>query len=70
MEKVRRLRLKAGMKAVDLAKRAEIDPRHLWSIESGRTKNPKAETLRLLANALNTTVDNLLADDRALTEGH
>ena len=50
-----------GFSQEKLAEKAEIAPDYLCRIESGK-KHPSLTTILLIAGALDTTVDDLLAD--------
>jgi len=65
MESIRRERLAAGMKAVDLARAAGIDPRTLSALETGAAKNPTLNTLESIARVLRIPVARLLSDATA-----
>ncbi|HYI26134.1 MAG TPA: helix-turn-helix transcriptional regulator, partial [Thermomicrobiales bacterium] len=57
---LRRHRLEAGLSQDDLAERAGLSTRGVSDLERGRRTSPRAETVRMLADAL-----NLSAMDRA-----
>lgn len=62
MEIIRRIRLRAGLKAVTVARAAGIDPRTLSAIETGKVQSPRLETLYALARALNTPLEDILSE--------
>lgn len=59
--RIRKLRRQKLWTQEKLAEKAEIAPDYLCRIELGK-KHPSLKTILLLANALNTTADDLLAD--------
>lgn len=59
-ERVRQRRLEKGWNAVELAHAAEISKGYLSEIESGQASRPSGGVLFRLANALGTTVADLL----------
>ena len=56
----RRLRAELGLSLNALAKRLGWRYQTLHKIESGKTRNPRLETVRALAKALGVTVDGLV----------
>lgn len=59
--RIRKLRKQKLWTQEKLAEKAEIAPDYLCRIELGR-KRPSLTTILLIANALDTTVDDLLID--------
>ena len=59
--RIRKLRKQKFWTQEKLSERAEIAPDYLCRIESGK-KHPGLKTILLIANALDTTVDDLLID--------
>ncbi|MCM1183459.1 MAG: helix-turn-helix domain-containing protein [Roseburia sp.] len=59
--RIRKLRKQKFWTQEKLSEKAEIAPDYLCRIELGR-KHPSLKTLLLIANALDTSVDNLLVD--------
>lgn len=59
--RIRKLRRQKLWTQENLAEKAEITPDYLCRIELGK-KHPSLKTLLLIANALDTTVDDLLVD--------
>lgn len=59
--RIRKLRKQKYWTQEKLAEKAEIAPDYLCRIELGK-KHPSLKTILLIANALNTTVDDLLID--------
>jgi len=55
-----RLRKDKGLTQEGLARKANISYHTIIKLESGGIKNPKAETILKLAEALNVTTDKLL----------
>jgi transcriptional regulator with XRE-family HTH domain len=64
-ERVKRLRAAAGLTQQALATNAGLSMSAVIHIEKGRIPDPRGSTLKALARALGTTVDELLADDDA-----
>ncbi|MCM1002831.1 MAG: helix-turn-helix domain-containing protein [Candidatus Gastranaerophilales bacterium] len=65
-EKVKRLRKRRGLTQEQLAELIEISPRNFSNIELGITF-PKAETLEKILKALNTSTQELFANDHIKT---
>lgn len=61
-EKIKKLRESYGMTIKDLSDKSGVGQSTISEIETGKAKNPKSETLAKIANALNVTVDSLLAE--------
>ncbi len=59
--RIRKLRRQKFWTQEKLSEKAEIAPDYLCRIELGK-KHPSLKTILLIANALNTTVDDLLID--------
>lgn len=59
-QNIKKYRKKKGISQDKLSKLAGVTYNTVIKIESGATSNPRVETLRLIAKALNVTVDNLL----------
>ena len=57
--KVREAREKLKMSQEELAKRSGVSRGTISAIESGRAENTKSKTLLKIANAMNTTVDQI-----------
>lgn len=64
---MRSRRKAAGLSQVEVAERAEMDPKHYQALESGFTSyrdrkpaNPNLDTLRRIALAYGTTVPDLM----------
>ena len=57
---IKKYRKKKGISQVKLSKLAGVTYNTIIKIESGATKNPRVETLRLIAKGLGVTVDDLL----------
>jgi transcriptional regulator with XRE-family HTH domain len=58
-ERIRRLRLRAGMTQESLAQRVGVTTHTIWRLERGPTFNPRLETLRALAKALGVPLKEL-----------
>lgn len=61
-ERVRALRIEAGLTQEEAGARAEIDMRHWQLVEYGRT-NPTVATLVTMARALGTTIGELFDEE-------
>ena len=59
-QNIKKHRKKNGISQDKLSKLAGVTYNTIIKIESGSTKNPRVDTLRLIAKALGVTVDNLL----------
>lgn len=57
---VKRLREKAGLSQEKLARLADVSNNTLINIEAGKQDNPTIETLKKIAGALNTPIENLI----------
>ena len=57
---IRELRQKKGWTQTELARRAGVKQGVLSCIESGRTKNPRSDTLAAIAAALGVSVEQLM----------
>src|SRR5437870_696271 len=62
-ERIRTLRTEAGLSLEDLATKASVSKTYLWELEKDAdgTKKPSADILLRLANALSTTIADLLS---------
>lgn len=65
-EKIKRLRKRRGLTQEQLAELIDISPRNYSNIELGITY-PKSETLEKIIKALNTTTQELFANDHIKT---
>lgn len=65
-EKIKRLRKRRGLTQEQLAELIDISPRNYSNIELGITY-PKSETLEKIIQALNTTTQELFANDHIKT---
>ena len=63
--KIREARKAAGMKQGDLARLVGVSNVAVSNWENGRT-NPGTDKLKRIADALHTTVDSLLTEERAV----
>jgi len=57
---IKKLRAKKGLSQDKLSKIAGVTYNTIIKIESGATLNPRVNTLRLIAQSLDVTVDDLL----------
>lgn len=62
-EKIQKIRNKKGLTQEELARIASVPYTTLAKIESGQVKNPTINTLIKVANALETTLDELIKLD-------
>lgn len=60
-ERIRELRLKKGLTLEGLAEKVDSSKSYIWEIENKDVARPSAEKLRLIAIALDTTTDYLVA---------
>lgn len=59
-QNIKKYRKKKGVSQDKLSKLAGVTYNTIIKIESGATTNPRVETLRIIAKALDVTVDSLL----------
>ena len=59
-QNIKKFRKRKGISQDKLSKLAGATYNTIIKIESGATKNPRVETLRLIAKALGVSVDDLL----------
>ena len=59
-QNIKKYRKKKGVSQDKLSKLAGVTYNTIIKIESGATLNPRVDTLRLIAKALDVTVDSLL----------
>ena len=57
---VKRLRGKAGLSQEKLARLADVSNNTIINIEVGKQDNPTIETLKKIAKALNTPIEDLI----------
>ena len=57
---VKRLREKMGISQEKLARLADVSNNTIINIEAGKQGNPTIETLKKIANALNTPIEDLI----------
>jgi DNA-binding XRE family transcriptional regulator len=58
--KVKQLREKLGLSQEKLARLADVSNNTVINIEAGKQDNPTIDTLKKVAKALNTTVEDLI----------
>lgn len=58
--RLKECRIEAGLTQRELAEKVNLSENFLWKIEMGLRK-PSLNTINKLVNALNTTVDKLIA---------
>lgn len=61
-QKIVALREGKGWRQAELARRSELSQPTVWSLEHGRTKMPKFETLEAISRALGVPVEQILPD--------
>ena len=66
-DKVYYLRIQKKLTQTELAERAHLTQSTIQAYESGRAK-PLYNTMAALANALEVDVDDLMNDERSITE--
>ena len=57
---VKRLREKMGLSQEKLARLADVSNNTIINIEAGKQDNPTIETLKKIAKALNTPIEDLI----------
>lgn len=57
---VKRLREKAGLSQEKLARLSDVSNNTIINIEAGKQGNPTIETLKKIAKALNTPIEDLI----------
>jgi transcriptional regulator with XRE-family HTH domain len=60
LKNLAKLRKEQGLTQEGLARKANISYHTIIKLESGRIRNPKADTILRLADALNISTDKLL----------
>jgi len=60
-------RIKLGIKQKDLAFAVGITPQYMMHIENGKAKNPSINVMKKLADALNSSVQELFFEMEAAT---
>jgi transcriptional regulator with XRE-family HTH domain len=68
MEKLREKRMKNRITQMELSRRSGVSQPYINELERGKKVNPSIIVLSRLANALGTTVSELLDDE--VNEGH
>jgi transcriptional regulator with XRE-family HTH domain len=66
--RVEQCRRERGWTRAELARRARLNPTHLWKVLDGQRPRVEAETVRRLARAFGVTTDYLLGMDVADAE--
>jgi transcriptional regulator with XRE-family HTH domain len=71
-KKLRKLRDDKGMSLDDVADAAKVSKTYLWQLEQDTTgsKKPSADVLLRIANALSTTLANLLSLETVQVQDH
>ena len=59
-DNIKKYRGKLGVSQDRLSKLADVTYNTIIKIESGITSNPRVETLKSIANALNVSIDDLM----------
>lgn len=65
MFKIKQLREKAGVTQEQLASRVGISRIYLCQLENGQKLNPSIALLKRIAQALDTTITELIVDDES-----
>jgi len=60
-ERIRELRISKGLTLEALAEKVNSSKSYIWELENKNVTRPSAEKLRLIAIALDTTTDSLVA---------
>lgn len=58
--KIKRIREKLGLSQEKLARLADVSNNTIINIEAGKQGNPTIETLKRIAKALNTPIEDLI----------
>jgi transcriptional regulator with XRE-family HTH domain len=58
--KIKRIREKLGLSQEKLARLADVSNNTIINIEAGKQGNPTIETLKRIARALNTPIEDLI----------
>ncbi len=66
LDNLKELKKTKGMSAKQIADKANLPERTVNRIFSGDTDNPYVDTVRRIADALDTTLDNIFADTKAV----
>lgn len=67
-EKIKQRRLEANISVAELSRNVDISRGYLHSIENGETQNPSADVLFKIAQALDTTIADLLGHEEDLPD--
>ena len=60
------LRKQKNMGQLELSRKSGVPQSMISDIENGKTRNPRVDTAKKLADALGCTVDDLLKDAKAV----
>lgn len=69
-EKINNLMSQKNMSAIDIERETGLNKNTIYSITSGASKNPSANTLRLLAKAFDIRLEDLISLDKTSQSGH
>ena len=58
--KIKKIREKMGLSQEKLARLADVSNNTIFNIETGKQDNPTVETLKKIAKALNTPIEDLI----------
>lgn len=61
--KIKELRMKKCMSQLDLSKKSGVCRATLWALETNTKKATTTKTLQKIADALETTIDDLFFDE-------
>lgn len=67
LKRLREVRWKSMMTQGELSRRSGVPQPVIQCIESGKTQNPRIDTVASLAKALGTSIDDLIRGDNVAT---
>lgn len=62
-KELKRLRLEKGETQLEAATASGVVPNVVYSIENGKTKDPRVSTVKKLADHFGVTVDEILSEE-------
>lgn len=63
LEKIKRLMKKKGYGYTSLSRKTGIDRTAIWKIVNGKTTDPRLETIKTIASALDVRVEDIILQD-------
>ena len=63
LEKIKRLMKKKGYGYASLSRKTGIDRTAIWKIVNGATTDPRLETIKTIASALDVRVEDIILQD-------